>query len=100
MTFIFINDYNFLLQRASEEELSLIKEHIKNKPDIPLDKPEAFLYELSGIQNFAERISCFTFQAEFDDAVNTIMHKLDNLKHTCEVISVSKLSLMCMFSKR
>ncbi|XP_045447451.1 formin-2 [Melitaea cinxia] len=83
--------------RASEEELFLIKEHIKNKPDIPLDKPEAFLYELSGIQNFAERISCFTFQAEFDDAVNTIMHKLDNLKHTCEFLMTSE-SLKQLFA--
>nr|XP_026499741.1 uncharacterized protein LOC113403331 isoform X2 [Vanessa tameamea] len=83
--------------RASEEELFLIKEHMKNKPDIPLDKPEAFLYELSGIHNFAERISCFTFQAEFDDAVNTIMHKLDNLKHTCEFLMTSE-SLKQLFA--
>ncbi|XP_050346682.1 protein cappuccino isoform X2 [Nymphalis io] len=83
--------------RATEEELFLIKEHMKNKPDVPLDKPEAFLYELSGIQNFAERISCFTFQAEFDDAVNTIMHKLDNLKHTCEFLMTSE-SLKQLFA--
>lgn len=74
-----------MLQRATEEELLLIKDHLQNKRDVPLDKPEAFLHELSGIQNFAERISCFTFQAEFEDAANTIMHKLDNLKNTCEV---------------
>ncbi|CAH2108136.1 unnamed protein product [Euphydryas editha] len=83
--------------RAAEEELLLIKEHMKNKPDVPLDKPEAFLYELSGIHNFAERISCFTFQAEFDDAVNTIMHKLDNLKHTCEFLMTSE-SLKQLFA--
>ncbi|KAI8422362.1 hypothetical protein MSG28_006223 [Choristoneura fumiferana] len=70
--------------RASEEELSMIKEHLRSKPDVPLDKPEAFLHDLSGIPNFAERISCFMFQAEFEDAVSTTMHKLDNLKHTCE----------------
>lgn len=66
----------------------MIKEHLKTKPGVPLDKPEAFLHDLSGIHNFAERISCFTFQAEFDDAANTIMHKLDNLKHTCEVLYI------------
>lgn len=63
----------------------MIKEHLKIKPEIPLDRPEAFLHDLSGIPNFAERISCFMFQAEFEDAVSTTMHKLDNLKHTCEV---------------
>ncbi|XP_045530377.1 uncharacterized protein LOC123718052 isoform X1 [Pieris brassicae] len=73
--------------RATNEELEMIKEHLSNKPEIPLDKPEAFLHDLSGIPNFAERISCFMFQAEFEDAVNTTMHKLDNLKHTCEFLT-------------
>ncbi|XP_053612698.1 protein cappuccino isoform X2 [Plodia interpunctella] len=72
--------------RATDEELSMIKEHLKSKSDIPLDKPEAFLHDLSGIPNFAERISCFMFQADFEDAISTIMHKLDNLKHTCEFL--------------
>ncbi|XP_072939301.1 uncharacterized protein capu isoform X2 [Epargyreus clarus] len=76
--------------RATEEELSLIKEHLRNKPDIPLDKPESFLHDLSGIPNFAERISCFMFQADFEDSVNTTMHKLDNLKHTCEFLMTSE----------
>ncbi|XP_049867761.1 protein cappuccino-like isoform X2 [Pectinophora gossypiella] len=83
--------------RASEEELSLIKEHLKTKPEIPLDKPEAFLHDLSGIPNFAERISCFMFQAEFEDAVSTTMHKLDNLKHTCEFLMTNE-SLKKLFA--
>lgn len=62
-----------------------IKEHLKNNPDIPLDKPESFLLDLSEIQNFAERISCFTFQAEFDDSISSITSKLDNMKRTCDV---------------
>nr|XP_021201256.2 formin-2 isoform X1 [Helicoverpa armigera] len=76
--------------RATEEELALIKDHLKNKPEIPLDRPEAFLQDLSGIPNFAERISCFMFQAEFEDAASTTMHKLDNLKHTCEFLMTSE----------
>ncbi|KAH9635554.1 hypothetical protein HF086_003168 [Spodoptera exigua] len=83
--------------RASEEELSLIKEHLNHKPEIPLDRPEAFLHDLSGIPNFAERISCFMFQAEFEDAVSTMMHKLDNLKHTCEFLTTSE-SLKKLFA--
>ncbi|XP_061380835.1 formin-2 isoform X1 [Danaus plexippus] len=83
--------------RAKDEELMMIKEHLKTKPGVPLDKPEAFLHDLSGIHNFAERISCFTFQAEFDDAANTIMHKLDNLKHTCEFL-VTNESLKQLFA--
>ncbi|XP_063621549.1 protein cappuccino-like isoform X2 [Cydia splendana] len=76
--------------RATDEELSQIKQHLQTKPDVPLDKPEAFLHDLSGIPNFAERISCFMFQAEFEDAVTTTMHKLDNLKHTCEFLMTSE----------
>ncbi|XP_061704106.1 formin-2-like isoform X1 [Cydia pomonella] len=76
--------------RATDEELSQIKQHLQTKPDVPLDKPEAFLHDLSSIPNFAERISCFMFQAEFEDAVSTTMHKLDNLKHTCEFLMTSE----------
>ncbi|KAM3964236.1 LOW QUALITY PROTEIN: formin protein cappuccino [Aphomia sociella] len=83
--------------RASDEELSLIKEHLQSKSDIPLDKPEAFLHDLSGIPNFAERISCFMFQSEFEDVVSTTMHKLDNLKHTCEFLTTSE-SLKKLFA--
>ncbi|XP_059046355.1 uncharacterized protein LOC131841957 [Achroia grisella] len=83
--------------RASDEELSLIKEHLHSKPDIPLDKPEGFLHDLSGIPNFAERISCFMFQAEFEDSISTTMHKLDNLKHTCEFLMTSE-SLKKLFA--
>ncbi|CAH0407032.1 unnamed protein product [Chilo suppressalis] len=83
--------------RATEEEQMLIKEHLKTKPDIPLDKPEAFLHDLSGIPNFAERITCFMFQAEFEDAISTTMHKLDNLKHTCEFLMTNE-SLKKLFA--
>ncbi|XP_030027501.2 formin-2 isoform X2 [Manduca sexta] len=83
--------------RANEEELSMIKEHLKSKPDIPLDRPEAFLHDLSGIPNFAERISCFMFQADFEDSISTTMHKLDNLKHTCEFLTTSE-SLKKLFA--
>ncbi|CAB3247534.1 unnamed protein product [Arctia plantaginis] len=83
--------------RASDEELCLIKGHLQNKSDVPLDRPEAFLHDLSGIPNFAERISCFMFQADFEDSVSTTMHKLDNLKHTCEFLMTSE-SLKKLFA--
>ncbi|XP_028175572.1 protein cappuccino isoform X2 [Ostrinia furnacalis] len=83
--------------RATDEELAMIKEHLKSKSDVPLDRPEAFLHDLSGIPNFAERISCFMFQADFEDAASTTMHKLDNLKHTCEFLMTSE-SLKKLFA--
>jgi hypothetical protein len=77
--------YHHILQRATEEELSMIREHVSSKPDVPLDKPEQFLYELAEIPNFADRIACFMFQSEFDDGISSIESKLNNLKSTCQV---------------
>lgn len=72
-------------QRATSEELDLIKSHLSTKPEVPLDKPEQFLHDLSEISNFADRISCLMFQVEFDDSISTIGHILTNIKSTCEV---------------
>lgn len=63
----------------------MIKGHLRSNPDIPLDKPEQFLYDLSEISNFADRISCFMFEVEFADSILTIEHTLTNIKSTCEV---------------
>lgn len=67
----------------------MIKDHLATKPEIPLDKPEQFLYELSEISNFAERISCLMFQVEFEDSISTISHTLTNLRTACEVLIYS-----------
>lgn len=63
----------------------MINEHMSSKPHETLDKPEQFLYYLSHISNFAERISCFMFQTEFEDSINTIDRTLINMKATCDV---------------
>ena len=63
----------------------MIREHVSSKPEVPLDKPEQFLYELAEIPNFAERIACFMFQSEFEDGISSIESKLNNLKSTCQV---------------
>ncbi|GJQ85256.1 capu [Trypoxylus dichotomus] len=73
--------------RATAEELKNIRAHTDENPDIPLDKPEQFLYDLSKISNFAERIFCFMFQAEFDDSITTVEHTLANMKSTCEFLT-------------
>lgn len=56
-----------------------------NHPELPLDKPEQFLLELSEIPHFAERIACFVTQSEFNDSVLSVRNKLSNMKATCEV---------------
>ncbi|KAB0794648.1 hypothetical protein PPYR_11487 [Photinus pyralis] len=73
--------------RAIPEELRQIREHLETKPDIPLDKPEQFLYELSEISNFAERVSCFMVQIEFEDSIVNIEHTLTNITSTCDFLT-------------
>ncbi|XP_076265744.1 formin protein cappuccino isoform X1 [Rhynchophorus ferrugineus] len=75
--------------RATPEELALINEHLKSHPDVPLDKPEQFLHELSEIADFSERIACLTFQVEFDDEITTIGHALDNFQSICDFLTKS-----------
>ncbi|XP_068085299.1 protein cappuccino isoform X2 [Anabrus simplex] len=76
--------------RATAEELEMIRAHTTSKPDVPLDKPEQFLHELAEIPNFAERIACFMFQAEFDDGISSIESKLNNIKCTCQFLMTSE----------
>lgn len=74
-----------MFQRATDEELNKIREHVKKYPDQPLDKPEQFLLELAEIPHFVERVACFMFQTEFGDNISGIESKLNNLKSTCQV---------------
>nr|XP_022901371.1 protein cappuccino-like isoform X1 [Onthophagus taurus] len=83
--------------RGTNEELELIKSHLEANQSIPLDKPEQFLFDLSKISNFAERISCFMFQVEFDDSISTIEHTLANMKLTSEFLMTNS-SLKAVFA--
>lgn len=74
-----------LWQAATDEELTLIKSHVASHPDQPLDKPEQFLLELSEIPHFGERVACLIFQSDFNDALNNIANKLNNMKATSGV---------------
>ncbi|KAJ9582147.1 hypothetical protein L9F63_003489, partial [Diploptera punctata] len=83
--------HNFcVVYRPTDEELSMIREHVSTKPNVPLDKPEQFLMELADIPSFADRIACFVFQSEFDDNVSSIESKLNNLKSTCQFLTTSE----------
>ncbi|KAF6207552.1 hypothetical protein GE061_015999 [Apolygus lucorum] len=76
--------------RATEQELEAIKLAQQSRPDLALDKPEQFLLELAEIPHFAERIACFMFQAEFNDNINSIESKLNNLKSICQTLVSSE----------
>lgn len=72
--------------RAEAAELKKICEHVEKKPDISLDKPEQFLYDLSQIPDSNERIFCFIFQSTFQESMSIIENKLNNLKMTCDAL--------------
>ncbi|GFU28300.1 formin-2 [Nephila pilipes] len=72
--------------RPTPEELQLIKNHLDLKNDIPLDKPEQFLYDLAQIPEYADRVSCIMFQAAFTETIASIENRLNNLKMTCDFL--------------
>ncbi|KAI8479338.1 riboflavin kinase, partial [Branchiostoma belcheri] len=72
--------------RPQSEELDKIKRHLVAKVDTPLDKPEQFLYELSNIPSFGDRVFCFTFQSQFQESILTIRQRLDNFKNVCKIL--------------
>uniref|UniRef100_A0A8C9N0U5 Formin-2 n=1 Tax=Serinus canaria TaxID=9135 RepID=A0A8C9N0U5_SERCA len=76
--------------RAQSDELEKIEKHSKasKEKENPksLDKPEQFLYELSLIPNFSERVFCILFQSTFSESIGSIRRKLELLQKLCETL--------------
>ncbi|XP_075452870.1 formin-2 [Ascaphus truei] len=76
--------------RALSEEQEKIEKHVKaskNKDHSkPLDKPEQFLYELSMIPNFTERVFCILFHSTFSENICSIHRKLELIQKVCETL--------------
>ncbi|XP_044530121.1 formin-2 isoform X2 [Gracilinanus agilis] len=76
--------------RAQSDELEKIEKHgrsCKEKENAKaLDKPEQFLYELSLIPNFSERVFCILFQSTFSESICSIRRKLELLQKLCETL--------------
>ncbi|NXD96034.1 FMN2 protein, partial [Chaetorhynchus papuensis] len=74
--------------RAQSDELEKIEKHSKASKEKEhaksLDKPEQFLYELSLIPNFSERVFCILFQSTFSESIGSIRRKLELLQKLCE----------------
>jgi len=69
------------------DELDAIKAQVQAFPEMPLDKPEQFLLDLSKISNFNERLECFMFQTRFADALTDIDIRMNNIKHVCNLMT-------------
>ncbi|KAG8185502.1 hypothetical protein JTE90_019758 [Oedothorax gibbosus] len=72
--------------RPMPDELQIISSHRAAKTDVPLDKPEQFLWELSVIPEYAIRIECIMFHSSFSENLGHIESKLLNLRLTCECL--------------
>ncbi|KAJ6664661.1 hypothetical protein lerEdw1_006234 [Lerista edwardsae] len=76
--------------RAQSDELEKIEKHGKSSKEKEnaksLDKPEQFLYELSLIPNFSERVFCILFQSTFCESISSIRCKLELLQKLCETL--------------
>mgnify|MGYP002338469415 CR=1 FL=1 len=75
---------------AQSVELGKTEKHIQSSKDKEnaksLDKPEQFLYELSLIPNFSERVFCILFQSTFSESICSIRRKLELLQKLCETL--------------
>ena len=69
---------------ATSGELGLLKDHVQSQPDVPLDNPEQFLLDLSGISHFDERLQCVMFQGRLSEGMSDIEYRLNNVSHICD----------------
>lgn len=76
--------------RGTSEELDLITRHLESKPDVPLGKSELFLWGISKIPFFAERMACITFESNFPENLASVENRLNNLKIICETLLTSQ----------
>ncbi|XP_018013165.1 formin, partial [Hyalella azteca] len=76
--------------RGTPEEILLIRAQVEADPDLPLDKPEQFLLELSRMNEFSERLSCILFRASFGDLLQQLRAKLQLLLSTMQHLMTSQ----------
>ncbi|KAK7066965.1 Fmn2p [Halocaridina rubra] len=75
--------------QGTEGEINVIRAQQEAAPDIPLDKPEQFLLDLSKINEFSERTACFMFQATFAEDLGLIHGRVNMMQTTIELLMTS-----------
>lgn len=82
---------------ATTDEIRLIERHLQQNPDVPLRKAEQFLYDLSRIPQFSERVSCIMHEIKFSELLVNIENTLSTFKLTCSSLT-SKASIQDIFA--
>ncbi|XP_072565691.1 formin-2-like isoform X2 [Paramormyrops kingsleyae] len=79
--------------KAQKEEIDTIEKHIISTNGVenakPLDKPEQFLFQLSQIPNFSERVFCILLQSTFSECISSVLRKLEVLQRACITLKSS-----------
>ncbi|XP_038149813.1 formin-2 [Cyprinodon tularosa] len=86
--------------RAQNDEIDSIKKHMKSNQDKddakPLDKPEQFLFQLSQIPNFSQRVFCILFQSTFHECITSVLRKIEILQRVCKTLQSSEAVLQVL----
>ncbi|XP_078720735.1 uncharacterized protein LOC144937230 [Lampetra fluviatilis] len=79
--------------RGEKEELGKIEQFVTSKQGVEdtrqLDKPEQFLYELSQIPCFVERVFCIVFQSTFTELIKSIHCRLELVHRNSKLLKTS-----------
>ena len=75
---------------SPEDELPALREHVKTKPELPLDTPDQFLYELSEVHMLDQRLACLLFQATFSGLCDDVATRLDYINTSCSFLLNNK----------
>ena len=88
--------YGLYEQRATSEELELIKMHLETQQAIedpedraPLDDQSSFVHRLSKIHRFAQRVECWGFKEGFDEKMADCGAKLTKITAAIAAIQES-----------
>lgn len=75
---------------ATEDEMALIKKHVESSGAGVLGKPEQFLYDLSQISCFSDRVTCIMFETTLNETISSMETKISNFLLTCDSLMTSR----------
>jgi len=82
---------NFQLsEEDSNPERMMVEEHVKNKPEVPLDIADQFLWDLTKISCFDSRIRSQIFQLQFTSRCEEVEIRAQNVESCCNFLTTSQ----------
>ncbi|XP_064640384.1 FH2 domain-containing protein 1-like isoform X2 [Lineus longissimus] len=73
--------------RATDEELKQMEHYLRSDGLLPLDEPEQFLYEVSRLCHFKERLSCIVFTSKFNETMFNMDQQLLSMQDACQMLT-------------